>query len=215
MSAFMHLAPPAGVEVHVVNGTPSADAFEHLSREESERAARLRENGQAQAYVCAHSALRRLLAQRTGRAACDLGFAAGPHGKPVLQDEPNLHFSISYRAGCAALAIATRPVGIDVERLRDRVDAAGIARRFFTSAEQAWLASSKDPQAFYLLWTRKEALVKAAGVGIAGMDRAGAHGDTALLDDEYGRARTYRILQLDPVPGFALALAVEEDPTHD
>jgi phosphopantetheinyl transferase len=210
MSATLHTVPLAGVEVHVLDGTPPAHAHEVLSAEESERAARLRAPAQAQAYVCAHAALRRLLAQRTRREARDLRFTIGAHGKPALQDIPGLHFSISYRAGCAAVAIATRPVGVDVERLRAGVDDAGIAQRFFTRQEQAWLASSGGAHAFFTLWTRKEALVKAAGVGMAGMGRAGAQGDTARLDDEHGRARHYRILQLDSPPGFALALAVEE-----
>lgn len=208
MSALLRTHPLPGVEVHVLDGVPPEEACELLSPEESERATRLR--GVGSAYACAHAALRRLVAQRTRREPCDLRFTTGAHGKPHLADVPQLHFSISYRAGCAAIALGRRPVGIDVESLRARVDAEGIARRFFTREEQAWLAASPGPHAFHALWTRKEALVKAAGVGIDGMESAGAHGDTARLVDEHGQPRQYRILQIDPVPGFALALAVED-----
>ncbi|MEJ6021951.1 4'-phosphopantetheinyl transferase family protein [Ramlibacter sp. PS4R-6] len=210
MSAPVRIAPLEGVEVHVLDGAPPPEAHALLSPEESERAARLRGPGQAQAYVCAHAALRRLLAQRTRRDARELRFTNGPKGKPALDDAPGVHFSISYRAGCAAVAIATRPVGVDVERVDAAIDATGIAQRFFTRDEQAWLAAAREPQAFFALWTRKEALVKAAGVGIDGMGRAAAQGETARIGDETGRERHYRILQLDAMPGYALALAVEE-----
>jgi 4'-phosphopantetheinyl transferase len=151
-----------------------------------------------------------LLAARTHLAPRELRFRTGPHGKPAVEDAPDLHFSISYRKGCAAVAIAQRPVGIDVESLRADVDTAAIAQRFFTRDEQAWIAQADNRQVFFTLWARKEALVKAAGTGVDAMIRAGAQGDTAWLDDEQGRIRQYRILQLDAPSGFALALAVEE-----
>jgi 4'-phosphopantetheinyl transferase len=210
MSAPLHSQPLPGVEVHVLDGLPPPDASQLLSSDETVRASRLRDAGQAQAYVCAHAALRRLLGTRIRREPRELRFKTGPHGKPALEDAPDLHFSISYRGGCAAVAIAQRAVGIDVESLRAAVDATGIAQRFFTPEEQAWVAHSQDRQAFYTLWTRKEALVKAAGVGIDALARAAAQRDTAHLDDEYGCMRQYRILQLDAPSGFALALAVEE-----
>ncbi|HTH80449.1 MAG TPA: 4'-phosphopantetheinyl transferase superfamily protein [Ramlibacter sp.] len=210
MSAFQSSQPLPGVDVHVLDGLAPLDAGELLSNDETLRASRLRDAGQAQAYVCAHAALRRLIAARTQREPRELRFSMGPHGKPAVENAPDLHFSISYRKGCAAVAIAQRPVGIDVESLCAGVDTKGIAQRFFTPDEQAWIAQAENQQAFYRLWTRKEALVKAAGVGVDAMGRAGARGDTARLDDEQGRIRQYRILQLDAPSGFALALAVEE-----
>jgi 4'-phosphopantetheinyl transferase len=201
--------PLPGVEVHVLDGSAPPDAGQLLSNEETLRASRLRDAGQAQAYVCAHAALRRLLSARTQREPRELRFKTGPHGKPAVEDAPDLHFSISYRKGCAAIAIAQRPVGVDVESLRAGVDTKGIAQRFFTQDERAWIARA-DNQAFYALWARKEALVKAAGAGVDAMGSASARGDTARLDDELGRSKQYRILQLDAPPGFALALAVEE-----
>jgi 4'-phosphopantetheinyl transferase len=210
MSASQCSQPLPGVDVHVLDGLAPQNARQLLSMDETLHASRLHDAGQAQAYVCAHAALRRLIGKRTQRDPRELRFSTGPHGKPFVDDAPGLHFSISYRSGCAVIAIARQPVGIDVESIRAAVDTQAIAQRFFTREEQVWIAQADNEQVFYTLWARKEALVKAAGVGIDAMGRAGAQGDTASTEDEHGRLRQYRILQLDAPSGFALALAVEE-----
>jgi len=192
MSASQCSQPLPGVDVHVLDGLAPPDALQLLSKDESLRASRLRDAGQAQAYICAHAALRRLIGERTQRDPRELRFSTGPHGKPAVEDAPGLHFSISYRSGCSAIAIARQPVGIDVESTRATVDTEAIAQRFFTPDEQAWVAQADNQQAFYTLWARKEALVKAAGVGIDAMGRAGAQGDTASIDDEHGRDASSR-----------------------
>ncbi len=61
-------------------------------------------------------------------------------------------------------------VGVDIESIDRQVDRAGIAGRFFSRAEADELASlppDLQPEAFCNLWTRKEAWLKATGVGIS------------------------------------------------
>ena len=77
------------------------------------------------------------------------------HGKPVL-DHPTLHVSTATSAGLSVVAVADAPVGVDVER----VDAA----RFDGFAGVAQHRAERGEPA--VLWTRKEAALKATGEGL-------------------------------------------------
>ena len=94
------------------------------------------------------------------------GFPAGSladlrysrHGKPTL-DLP-IDFSLSHCAGRILCALSTiGPVGVDVEPI-SALTATGF-RYFLAPDERAW--AGDDPQRFCALWTRKEAVIKAAG----------------------------------------------------
>ena len=107
-------------------------------------------------------------------------------------------------------------VGIDIEATAREVDVVGVARQAFSSREcEALVALAPDAQreAFFRIWTRKEAYIKARGEGLSYPTRlfSVSHGDDddALIDDERdGQARDrWRVSGLDAPPGFAAALA--------
>ncbi len=96
----------------------------------------------------------------------DLGFspdalnslAHPPQSRPTL-DLP-IAFSISHCDGRIVCALSTRgPVGIDVERLSGAVSKD--FHVYLNEAERAW--AGRSSRRFYCVWTRKEAVVKAAG----------------------------------------------------
>ncbi len=88
---------------------------------------------------------------------------AGEHGKPTW-DAEGLFFNLSHSGSIAACAIADRPVGLDVQEACEYREA--LVRRFFSPEEQAFLAAASDKdRAFGLVWSRKEAYVKALGTG--------------------------------------------------
>lgn len=77
-------------------------------------------------------------------------------------------WSVSHTTECVAAVVAPCPVGIDVERIQpvsdDLWDAA--------ASEEEWrLGSAGDPDCFFCYWTAKEAVLKATGVGLAGLRR--------------------------------------------
>jgi phosphopantetheinyl transferase len=79
-----------------------------------------------------------------------------------------LHLNLSHGSGHLAAALASVPVGVDVERVRPRA-VAGEAARLFTPTEAVWLAALPESgrlTAFYRLWTLKEAACKAAGLTV-------------------------------------------------
>jgi 4'-phosphopantetheinyl transferase len=93
-----------------------------------------------------------------------------PTGRPVLGGATEgLHVSISHSRGVVAVALTQlAPVGVDIEVMRP-VDAVSLARRWFTAAEADWVNRqplSLREQAFLWLWTCKEAIGKARGLGL-------------------------------------------------
>ncbi len=116
------------------------------------------------------AALRRLLAEATGRPAETLAFSQGPHGKPALAGGEALHFNASHSGALALIGIsARRPIGVDIELMRENIDELRLAETFFCYAEHAFLERLEGParrRAFYRIWTVKEAVLKAFGVGV-------------------------------------------------
>ncbi len=90
------------------------------------------------------------------------------YGKPYLPDHPGLHFNLSHTEGMIAIALTRDArIGVDVERRPDESsDLAAIAARVFTPEEQGTMESCRDPVArFTQLWSAKEAIMKATGLG--------------------------------------------------
>ncbi len=97
-----------------------------------------------------------------------LHFGIGEFGKPYLLRYPGLHFNLSHSGGWVVCAVASSPVGIDVEEIRP-VDF-DIARRFFSRSEYDELmrrALADRLDHFYNLWTVKESYVKLNGHGLS------------------------------------------------
>jgi 4'-phosphopantetheinyl transferase len=84
-------------------------------------------------------------------------------GKPYL---PGLEFSISHSADLVVLAISSQfTLGIDCEEITD-IEIRDF-QSYFSPAEWNYIHSATSAQkAFYRLWTRKEALLKALGTGL-------------------------------------------------
>jgi len=110
-----------------------------------------------------------------------------------------------------------RDVGIDIEVMARDVDIEGVARQAFSPVEcEALTALSPEarPAAFFRVWTRKEAYVKARGDGLGYPTRTFsvshlAGGDDALLADECepGVQSGWRVLEIAAPDGFCAALA--------
>lgn len=89
--------------------------------------------------------------------------ARGERGKPFFFNYPERHFNLSHTAGlCLCALSAAGPVGVDVERIRPRRD--GLPHYVMTEGELANFDGSWE--AFYEVWTVKEAYCKFLGGSI-------------------------------------------------
>jgi 4'-phosphopantetheinyl transferase len=166
-------------------------------------------------YAIAHANLRRILSGYLNQPAKKISFHANRFGKPELAGEASsLHFSLSHSQSIAVLAVAHGlPVGVDVEEVRPIEPE--VAATHFSPSElsdlnglqgDAWL------DGFYRCWTRKEAILKAEGVGL---HRALDSFDVALLPawpaELLGtRVRflyPWKLYDVAPAPGTIGALA--------
>ena len=95
-------------------------------------------------------------------------FEYNEHGKPFI--EGGLHFSISHCKEGIAVVVDDEPVGIDIEHIRPASD--DLIERVMNEEEQRLIAEASAPdRAFTKLWTQKEAIVKAQGVGIQSFEQ--------------------------------------------
>ena len=144
-----------------------------LDEQEAVRARRFYFERDRRRFAVARGILRTLLARYLEVAPGVLAFGYTGRGKPFLTSpESDLRFNVSHSGGQALFAFAQgREVGVDIEageRLGD--DWPGIARRYFSEREQDDLFALPEPQqraAFLTGWARKEAYLKATGLGIS------------------------------------------------
>jgi 4'-phosphopantetheinyl transferase len=115
--------------------------------------------------------MRTVLSLYVGVGAGDIVFSYGEFGKPLLQGVGGVHFNLSHSGQLAVLAVSTSgPLGVDIESVRPLPDMLDIARRFFCPEEIAELEELHGEArvaAFFACWTRKEACLKALGVGLS------------------------------------------------
>ncbi|HZX96718.1 MAG TPA: 4'-phosphopantetheinyl transferase superfamily protein [Myxococcales bacterium] len=125
-------------------------------------------------WGAARGTLREVLGAAVGCAPREVAFRYAAHGKPQLANSP-LRFNISHSGAVALIAVARVEVGVDVELPRPR-RSDGIARRFFAPGEIERLFAIEDPErradAFFRLWTCKEAFLKVTGEGLSRSTRS-------------------------------------------
>ena len=195
-----------------------------LSLEERDRGARLRFTGDRQQFTVAHGALRDLLGRYLRIPPRRVGYASNPFGKPALDPRcGRLRFNLSHSAGLALIAIAAEAdVGIDLECIQGHTDYAELARCFFSSAEVDELSALPPhcyAESFLGCWTKKEAYLKASGVGLAmplngftvplTTDPAQGPVDLRVPSSEVVQANPWSVFTIRPAPGYIGALAIE------
>lgn len=183
-----------------------------LSEPELERASRLRT---ARApFVAGRGMLRIVLGRYLGRDPAAIELETGPEGKPSVTGDA-LRFSVSHSGSVALYAFARRPVGIDVERLRDPSRAAPVASRVLSEGERATLAAlppERRAAALLELWTLKEAYLKATGEGLSRAPRSveveAAPPRLVRVGGDEGEAARWSLCAIRPAGGYLAALAV-------
>ena len=139
-------------------------ALLELSAERREQALRYRHELGRRQCTLAYLMLKRALHEEYGITG-NPRFKYGEHGKPLLADYPDIHFSLSHCREAVACVVSDRPVGIDVESIGRYREP--LAAYTMSETERAAIAAAPSPEAaFTRLWTMKEALLKCSGQGI-------------------------------------------------
>ena len=200
-----------------VNVAPSLQDLHLLDADEQRRAQRFVQPVHRERFIAAHAGLRRLLAACTGALPESLQFErVGIHHKPRLQSA-TLRFNLSHSQDWAAVAIADGcEVGIDIEAVRPIEPE--LPQRYFSAQEQSALAQLSGAEwleGCFRAWTRKEALLKAIGAGLAlplgeFTVSLATNAPAALLASALPELHVedWSLVHLDRIPGYCGALAV-------
>lgn len=201
-----------------------SDDLALLSPDERRRAERFAVQPARAAYVVARAALRRQLGQALSRDADAIGIGVDERGRPFLDDPPHdaPDFNLSHSGSLIAIAIARGGrVGVDVEWHGRNRGLRELVSQVMGPHEAAFLNTLEGPEfrrAFYECWTRKEALVKALGIGIAyplrSIDipvvKAGAAHRAELEPDS-----VWSVWTSSPQANYTLSVALAGEPAAD
>ena len=140
-------------------------ALEEISPQRREQALKFKHEQGQRLCVLAYQLLKQGLREEYGITENPV-FEYGEHGKPSIVGHPDIFFNLSHCKEAAACVVSDRPVGIDVESIREYKES--LARYTMSDTEQEQILSAEHPDvAFIRLWTMKEATLKLIGTGIS------------------------------------------------
>jgi 4'-phosphopantetheinyl transferase len=119
-------------------------------------------------WLFCHTLLRLIVSAKLGITSSDVKITIDRNNKPWLEGNALL-FNIAHTREAFVFAISDSVrVGIDIEKVDRNIDFRSIIRNFFSAGEIKFIIEDPDysRDRFFLLWTRKEALLKALGTGI-------------------------------------------------
>ncbi len=218
-SAFFDL-PGDGVHVLCLDTSAHKEWLETtvsaLDPDEQQRAARYLDPWHGRRFAYTRGLLRTLLGRFSRQTASGITFSYGPYGKPEMTDADGLHFNLAHSGDWTALGLSRgRRIGLDLECVAGCRDCLAVARQSFTPRELAMLARERNTAgAFCTLWARKEAVLKAAGLGLDSL-RAFCTADPAIeLHDADGVQVQWSVSEIESPAGYAMALAAEGGPVR-
>jgi 4'-phosphopantetheinyl transferase len=219
------------VHVWAVDIDPSPEALPALaailSEEERARATRFRFERHRNRFIAGRGVLRSILGAYLDCPLAQLHFEYGANGKPALSGRfaaSGLFFNFAHSEDLALIAVTRLgPIGVDVEQVRPIADADKLVERFFSPRENILFRTLPDDQknaAFFNLWTRKEAWLKATGEGIAhSLNRVevtflpGEPVRLLALPEGSESGARWQIRELQPARSFVGAIALPNLPS--
>jgi 4'-phosphopantetheinyl transferase len=140
-----------------------------LSGDERARAARFFFERDRDRFVVGRGLLREILGRCVGSDPTALAFDYGNFGKPFLPDA-GVSFNVAHAGDVLVVAaLEEGEVGVDVELVSNAPVEERVAEHFFSRREVLALRAlpeAEQPAAFFRCWTRKEAYIKAIGLGM-------------------------------------------------
>ncbi|CAN5481890.1 4'-phosphopantetheinyl transferase superfamily protein [soil metagenome] len=222
MTSMQEISPhylPAGVNVWRLEldfqNSRLDELLQQLPAEEQARCLRYRQPADRCRFAATRVALRQLLAERLHIPVQEVALRIDAFGKPRLANDEKLFFNLSHSGNHALIALsAEQPVGVDIEAAGGAATAP-LADAALTLEERRYCTRQPDKaaaaQAFFRIWSGKEAVLKALGLGIASHLQSvsvvpGLAGRYAVTLDM--PAPPLQAWQLPAPAGFVAALAV-------
>ncbi|MNK02953.1 4'-phosphopantetheinyl transferase sfp [compost metagenome] len=152
----------------------SLSSFSHLIQEDSKSVLSIQELKKSkrfikkldgERYAIGKYLLRIILSYFTGISPASLKFNTIANKKPAIE---GIEFNVSHSGNLIVIAIGPQMIGADVEFINKNFDYELILPNCFNQNEQTFIHNYDNRLLnFYTLWTRKEAILKASGEGLA------------------------------------------------
>ena len=189
-----------------------------LNRDEKERADLFYFEKDRGCYIFCRGLLRIMIGKCLGLDPSSITFSYASYGKPFINGNA-LNFNLSHSASHAAFVFSLKTaVGIDIETPRPLSFESSIVANYFSPAEREYITQAGDQRAFFRCWTRKEALLKALGIGIgSGLHRLkqiSCLNEVVEIETSEGNGiwKNWRVETLDVTSQYAWGLAYEGEP---
>jgi 4'-phosphopantetheinyl transferase len=190
-----------------------------LPDDERDRSHRFRIPHDQSRFIIARALTRTLLCRYLQLEAAQLAFAVGPIGKLHLPPPEPLKFNATHSGHMVMVAVSREgDVGVDVENLRPLPKFQELAERYYCQREIATLAALPPDlrqRAFFLAWTRKEALLKGVGKGLTFplcdvevTLTPDAPARLIQFGEVAGDDAPWRLIHLEPGEGYVGAVAI-------
>jgi len=141
-----------------------------LSEKECAKAADIANPAVRARFEIGRGLRRKMLADAAGMPAAQIAFAEPEEGKPRVLNFPDWDFNVSHSGDFVAIAVGRGKVGVDLEQIRPVREMESIVDRYFHPDEAMALRSlapSLREEAFFVLWSAREAAMKCVGLGLA------------------------------------------------
>lgn len=186
-------------------------AWTLLDPAQQQRAQRQRRRSDHDNLVLSYALHRLVLGCVLDQAPADVPLLRDALGCPRI-DGGALHTSLSHAGDAAAIAVTARgPVGVDLEPASRAVELHEIAHSLCHPEETAQLATlSTSQRAAWLLalWVRKEAFLKAEGVGLEREMSSFVAADGTVIASSSLPGTWFEVRTLDAGPDQVLAVAM-------
>jgi 4'-phosphopantetheinyl transferase len=140
-----------------------------LSEDERDHASKIQVEQDQCLYVATRASLRKLLTAYLDIGSNDIQFQYGVNGKPSVRSDSNIQFSMAHAGEVFLIGfVRNATIGVDVEHLGRSLDHQKLAGFLFSENEMLKFQSTDTAfhsEQFITCWTRKEAVLKAKGVG--------------------------------------------------
>ena len=222
---------PCGIHIWRIR-VPDEQELPHywsnlLTDEERDRVNRKRLPIDSRRTLASRACLRTLLGGYLHLKPQDIELKTKCEGKPFIENQgttSRIEFNVSHSGEWILMGFSLdQSLGIDVEQRRELVFG-DLVNDFFTPSEQKhWNALHPDQHsmAFFSAWTRKEAYLKAIGLGLMKAPNSFAisvndksPSKIEWCSDNPTTCSQWQIIDLEPAPGYMGALAAESLATH-
>ena len=140
-------------------------ALKEISEQRREQALKFKYEQGQRLCVLAYQLLKQGLQKAYGITENPV-FVYNEHGKPSIVGHPEIYFNLSHCKEAAVCVISDKPVGVDVESIREYKES--LVNYTMNDEEVSLIKSANNPAAAFIrLWTMKEATMKLIGTGIS------------------------------------------------